>query len=83
MSSLAGRGGCHAYRHANVAHSGERAGENDLRLCVTIHHSNPMKKMLVLMLPFLTLDFKRLELPDDAMAKSFTVSPLENESLYF
>ena len=40
-----------------------------------------MKKMLVLTILLLTLDFKRLELPDDAMTKSFTVSPLENESL--
>ena len=37
--------------------------------------------MLVLTILLLTLDFQRLELPDDAMANSFALSPLENESL--
>jgi len=37
--------------------------------------------MLVLTILLLTLDFQRFELPDDAMEKSFVVSPLENESL--
>jgi len=40
-----------------------------------------MKKMLTLMLLFLTLDFQRLTLPDDAMANSFVVSPLQNEAI--
>jgi len=37
--------------------------------------------MIVLLILLLTLDFQRLELPDDAMEKSFVVSPLQNESL--
>ena len=37
--------------------------------------------MLVLTILLLTLDFQRFELPDDAMEKSFVVSPLENEAL--
>jgi len=37
--------------------------------------------MLVLTMLFLTLDFQRLTIPDEAMTKSFVVSPLQNEAL--
>ena len=36
--------------------------------------------MIVLLILLLTLDFQRFELPDEAMATSFVVLPLENES---
>jgi len=40
-----------------------------------------MKKMLTLMLLFLTLDFQRFTPSDGTLEKSFVVSPLQNEAL--
>jgi len=40
-----------------------------------------MKKMLILMILLLTLDFQRFTPPDGTLEKSFVVSPLQNEAL--